>query len=51
MHSVEVIDHNCVLCVCVVACVFVCVCVYVCVCVSGGPLDGWNDYTAVASVL
>ena len=45
MHSVEVIDHNCVLCVCVVACVFVCVCV------SGGPLDGWNDCTAVASVL
>ena len=29
MHSVEVIDHNCVLCVCVVACVFVCVCVCV----------------------
>ena len=28
MHSVEVIDHNCVLCVCVVACVFVCVCVF-----------------------
>ena len=49
MHSVEVIDHNCVLCVCVW--LLVCLCVCVCVCVSGGPLDGWNDYTAVASVL